>query len=386
MPYDPNTDPFAAPSGGGHPRTAQQPQQEAPGAAFNVAAPAEYYVDGQFTPGNVRAPDDYTNPDGSWNQGAYDTAVQTQLGPQMPTVQGDYDLSTQGAEEQYYDAFKGEIAAPTGGAVEAAKMIPGLLAPGQGQQFQAQHGGALAGNMGSGNLAAQAYQDFQGSRPDIAQDAGLDPYYDNAQRKVQEGLAMSSGAAGGYGSSTFQDVNQEAIMNLRAEQANREADYNLRRIGEERNWAGMGLDAANAASQNQLGWANTLGNQALGAEQMDLARGQSAAALARGLGNDRLNQIIAGANIAGGAQRAEEGRVHGLLDATAGFGQGVSNTAGGAFANMTEQDLAFVESQFGLEAGSLKTALEDDRYSDASFSQFMSDINDFQNPGVDKGA
>ena len=161
--------------------------------------------------------------------------------------------------------------------------------PGGGQQFvsnlQSQYGGMIGG----ANPTAHAYQQFQQNRPDIRQDAGLDPYYQNAQRRALEGINQNAASRGAYGSSAALAGGQEAITNLAAEQANREADYHLRRMGEQRGWESLAGQLAGQQSASQLGWAQGLGGLGLAGEQL-------------------------GANIDATGQQAREGRLQNMFN------------------------------------------------------------------------
>jgi hypothetical protein len=73
-------------------------------------------------------------------------------------------------------------------------------------------------------------------RPELQNDMGLDPYYQNAQRQSIEGINQNLAARGAYGSSAADDQIKETIQNLNADRANREAAYNLQRSAENRAW------------------------------------------------------------------------------------------------------------------------------------------------------
>ena len=122
---------------------------------------------GVYSPTQVRAPSEYYGADGTFHAPSF--------APQLPGA--DLSLTQAFGAEKFSNEQGDRFLNPMAGETAAAGMIPGLMAPGQGQQFQSQYGDALAGNMGADNLAAQAYSDFQANRPDISQDAGLNPYY-----------------------------------------------------------------------------------------------------------------------------------------------------------------------------------------------------------------
>ncbi len=340
-----------------------------PSSAFSGAAPGAPGVTLDAAGNPVQA----FNP---WPMGGAGAAPPpSPAGPTIP--QGDYSTASAGPAEANYNEIGDRFNTPTAGELMAASMIPGIVAPGAAQDYWNTTGQNLTGNTGAGNLAAQAYQDFQANRPDIATDPGLQPYYDNAQRLALEGISRNSAAAGGYGSSTFQDVSQEAITNLRADQARNEADYNLRRIGEERGWAGMGLEGANMAAQNQLGWAGTLGDIAYGAEEANLARGIAGGNLARGLGHDAISRLTSGGGVAEGAGAERLGRIFGQFNADMGFGNAVSGALGTGLGAITEQDLALLEASGQGELAALIRQAEEADENQASNTQGTKDVLGF---------
>lgn len=271
--------------------------------------------------------------------------------PQPPQFQGDFDLTQPGFAESMFEKVGQQFGSPLLGEMYTAAAIPGVTAPGAGQDYWDTVGRTLAGNTGQQNLAAQAYQSFQGNRPDIAQDPGLGAYYDNAKRRTLESVGQQAAAAGGYGSSVMQDVGAEAVTNLEAERANREADYNLRRIAEQRAWEGLGGQLAGQAAANQLGWATGLGQLAMGAEEADLARQLGAISAARGMDATTLGRLSGGMNAALAAQGAREGRIGGAFDRTFGMGAAAANAAGGAFADMSESADAMMDAILQAKLG-----------------------------------
>lgn len=211
--------------------------------------------------------------------------------------------NTPGAGEKAQGMFAHTTSTPMRGERSQYGVADSMLGPGVGQAAANDILAQGMGNLGGANPAAQAYQEFQQRRPDLASDPGLDPYYQNAQRKALEGINQNAAARGVYGSSAAMDMGNEAITNLRAEQANREADYNLQRMAEQRGWEGLGGQLAGQQSASQLGWAQGMGNLGLGAEGMDLARQQGAGSLYGDAQQNALARMGLGYNMASDAQR-----------------------------------------------------------------------------------
>ena len=116
-----------------------------------------------------------------------------------------------------------------------------------------------AGNTpGTTQNTQQAYQQFQNSTP-----ADTSSYYDNAVRQSNNDLNTQMAARGQYGSSNAVGQLSNADTNLRAQQANANAQYGLQRASTAGSLA-SGADASSAtAANNQLAWTQGLGNLAL---------------------------------------------------------------------------------------------------------------------------
>lgn len=335
-------------------------QGSGPGTA--IGTPGNPYNHGAFgnAPGE-KNPDVVTPPPPVGGHTPTGTYVGPPTGGTGTPIPGDLGLNMPGRGETHGETLLPWLANTMWGEKQAREMLPGITDPGAGQDYWANVGQGLTGNTGAGNPMMQAYQNFMQSRPDIASDPGLGGYYDNAKRRTQESIGQQAAAAGGYGSSVMQDVGAEAVGNLEAERANREADYNLRRMAEQRGWEGLGLQGAGMAADSQLGWAQGLGKLAFGAEEADLARNMAGISAARGLGHDERSRILSGMDVASNMQTLRENRIGGLFGNVQGFGNQVSNTLGNAFSNITEQDLALIEAQHGPEvAAAIRAAKESD--------------------------
>lgn len=243
--------------------------------------------------------------------------------------------------------------------------VPRVGQAGVGQEFIGQQLGQLGGMTGGANPTAQAYAQFQQNRPDIAQDPGLDPYYQNAQRRALEAINQNAATRGAYGSSAAMAQGQEAITDLAAEQANREAQYNLQRLGEQRAWEGLGGQLAGQQSQSQLGWAQGLGQLGLGAEGMGLQRQLGAANLAQqmqGMREGRMGQGFAqgaaaqqlglgrmgqGFNEAMAAQGARENRLQNMINNQMAQQNALLPLILGAQEGLIGGDLALLNAQLG---------------------------------------
>lgn len=214
------------------------------------------------------------------------------------------------------------------------------------QQVQGQYG---PGGPGTTNYSEQAYKNFQ--KPNIANDPGLDPYYQNAQKRLTEGINNQAAARGMFGSSGALNQLTEGMGNLAAEQANREAQYNLQRLGEQRAWEGLGGQLAGqadqssrAGSQDALAWTQGLGQLAGNADQSELSRlmgGMNAATTAQQLGRERARDYI--------------GDMMGASGALAGM-------TGNTYDDMLQTDAGLMNNSLMMENGLANAALQASLY------------------------
>ena len=174
--------------------------------------------------------------------------------------------------------------------------------PTQSTEFMERMRG-LEGMTGADNPAMQFYSQHMLNRPDVSAEPGFGTYYDTAIERSLEDQQRASAARGSYGSTTAQDMEGRRIGELRADQANREADYNLKRLGEERAWEQLGGTLGLNASESQRGWAGTMG-----------AITSAADAAERAVGMENINKAIAGTGAATGADAADLAKTIGGIE------------------------------------------------------------------------
>lgn len=319
------------------------------------------------------------------------------------------DFYTQpGKTEGLFDQNQGTFFQPGMGETIAGGILPGMNAPGVGQGFAGTAIGNLSGQTGAGNQSQQAWEQFLRNRPDINRDPGLDPYYDNAKRRAEESIRQTMAAKGAYGSSAANDMAQEAFTNLEAEKANREADYHLARLAEQRGWEGLGGQLAGQASGQQLGWTTGLGNLGLGAETLGMnkdvntiasALGVDATELSRVLGGlgisnqidtGDLNRIIAGAGAAGQADTMDLSKIIGGQESAStaqndkmtrimnAFSQifgpmsTAMGTAGNAYNDIFSSDTALMDAIFGAGLAGGQQGISNQQYTDQQKEEALS--------------
>ena len=110
----------------------------------------------------------------------------------------------------------------------------------------------------SGPGAAEAYwQHVQGNTP-----ASLDPYYARARARTSADMNNQLAARGQFGSTAGMGMLGNALSNLSAEQANREADYALRQMGQMGSLAGQAQSAQQGRLGDLFGYNMALGDRA----------------------------------------------------------------------------------------------------------------------------
>ncbi|MGW8177605.1 MAG: hypothetical protein ACWGQW_02250 [bacterium] len=214
------------------------------------------------------------------------------------SIQG---LQGPGAASDYWGNVQGTLAQPSFSQEFYAPASAQLQGPGQMQNYWSQYQGlnqAPANERATSNIATQGYEQFRAAQPNIPTDAGLDPFYERQKQRALEQIQGNTAAIGQYGSSTAQDLQSQAITDLAAEQANREAQYALQQLQEQRMWEGLGGSLAGQASAEQRGWG-----------QLGLGQGQLGGQLAGQASNELLQRLGLGGNLAGQADEAALARL-----------------------------------------------------------------------------
>lgn len=199
------------------------------------------------------------------------------------------------------------------------------------------------------DFQGQNFGHFSASRPNISAEPGLDKYYDRAVDRASTDINNQLAARGMYGSSGGVGRLEDAITDLRADQAKNEAQYNLQRLGEQRGWEGLagqlagGADANSLAnSANELGWLRGLGDLGQNADLFG------------------LNRLQAGQNAANATQGLEQNRFQQLLNNEMGMGNIMSGLMGNAYGDMLQTDQDLMNNSMGMGMGLASEALNQD--------------------------
>lgn len=193
--------------------------------------------------------------------------------PGAPVPQGVYNVGN-------YPGFRGSLAGP--GPMENYwnNVSMRTNGPGAAESYfnQIRNQGAPQGS----NLAAQAYNQFQGTAP-----MNTDPYYNRAIARGTSALGQKFAAMGMGNSSASMQGQSDLIQGLLGQQANEEAQYGLARGGVAGNLARGGDISSQGNAQNDLSWRLGLGNLAGNAQSAGLANMMGFGSLA----NQAQNQL-----------------------------------------------------------------------------------------------
>jgi hypothetical protein len=249
----------------------------------------------QQIPGYVSQLTQPTNAQAFYDQGSFNTPTaaenfNNQYGPQM---------AQPGASSDWFSSNQGSYSTPGAAENWFAQNGQQFNTPGAAEDYWASVKGQAGTPPEVTNRAEEAYQHIKGNMPTIASDPGLTPYYNDAVNRTTRELNSQLAARGAYGSSVGVGKVGDAVRGLLAEKANREAQYNLARLAEQRNWEStMGQEAASAdtssgrQAQSKLGWILGFGD------------------LANNAGQARLSRLLGGSGASQGAQSAQTARLN----------------------------------------------------------------------------
>lgn len=272
-----------------------------------------------------------------WNQGIQNspfTPYSTGPGlvPGQRTPDANFNQATPGAGETYFGQNAGRFNQPTASGSYFT-------------QVQNQYGKPPQGT----NFGQQEYQNFH--RPDLAQDPGLNPYYARAADRLSQGVNREFASRGMYGSSAALNQLSDGLVGLNAEQANREAQYNLQRMAEQRAWEQLGGQLAGQAdanslqgNQQQLAWLMGMGNLA----------GQSDSA--------NLAQLMGGMNASNMAQQLAANRAQQYIANMMGLSGAMAGMTGESYGDMLGTDAGLMNNSLMFESGLAQLALQQSLY------------------------
>lgn len=166
--------------------------------------------------------------------------------------------------------------------------------PGALEQAWGQQGGQYAQPTMSHGVDANILSNYgDGSR--LPQDPGLGTYYGDAETRANNALKSQGAATGTYGSSYGAQQQANMYSGMEADRAKNEAQYNLARSADQRNWATALSGIAGSADSADLNKLNSGFNTAGGVENAQNNRFQTNFGDSMQLG-DALSGIMTHAN------------------------------------------------------------------------------------------
>lgn len=214
------------------------------------------------------------------------------------------------------------------------------------------------------NRADEAYQSFVDATPNFDMQPTFGSYYEHAADRLGERFNDEAAARGMLGSSSAMGEYGDAMASLEAERANRESDFDLARLGEERAWLGLGgalgrgADLSSATDDAfELDHMGQMGRLGLAANEMTLGGLLGEAGFLRGLDTFDLTNRGAGFGAAGATQDAEEGRIRGQYNDLFGAYSGLSGMAGDTYDDLFSYDSDALDAIVSGDIAGAMTAL-----------------------------
>lgn len=235
-----------------------------------------------------------------------------------------------------------------------------------------QYWAGLAGKMNAPNVsqnAQTAWNQFQGSVP-----ANTDPYYNNAIRLASNDINSQMAARGLYGGGTGVAPVNEAITNIRAQQAHDNAQYGLQRAGLGGQLAQGADQSSLGALQGQLGWLTGLGGLGLGVQSQDLQRLLGGGALAGQTAQQQLSGLNSGMGAALGAQQALENRGQNFFNNNLQMGQGLSSALQSTYMAQLQAEMELASQQIQAALGYGQTAANQSANNQANAQQGITSL------------
>lgn len=296
-------------------------------------------VTGKSTPGLPAEPEPTKDQAGSWAgppvPNPYTTGPGLQPGQKAPGLEW-LNYGSGPISGEYYSSNRSGWENPSFGEQNAQHIVGQYSDPASRPQTT--------------NNTQSFFDQYRANMPTVNSDPGFGAYYDNAKNRAGESINQTMAARGAYGSSAANDQISRAFTDLEADRAKNEADYNLKRLGENRAWQSLGGSLAGQADQNSLArssedrnWESLLGQLGLDSSRFGLARTNA--------GMDAAN-----------AASAEKSRVQQQhYDQEAGMGDRMSDLMMKTYMQMLGMDSEFFDK---LQSGNLaagNTAAANDR-------------------------
>lgn len=253
-----------------------------------------------------------------------------------------FDFRSPGVGEQFFNQQQGQFAGPTrtGQQFEGAQQTFGQ--PGQGEQYFNQ----VQGKFNQPRATQQQYQQFQ-ARPEFGD------YYDRAEQRTVGSMNDQLAARGAYGGSAGMDQIGQALADLNAQRANREADYALQA-------AQTGGQLAQAADANRRADLGMFGDLAFGAQGLEQQRAMQGLQGAQMADQQALQNTMSGMQAASTAQGLHRQRGRDYMSDLFAPTSALAGLHQGAMQGIIGGDQALLDSALGFDVARNREALNQD--------------------------
>jgi hypothetical protein len=276
------------------------------------------------------------------------------------------------AQQQLRDQADVNLTAPGPGQVAWNQHGQDFFQAGPAQQWNDMHGGEFLkpdanqqawdrfqrqGTMR--NDSQTEYDAFGKRRPNIATEPGYGSYYDNAVKNTLGSLNTELAARGAYGSSVGLGQVGKSVTDLRSQQAKakEEAQYNLDRLAEQRQWDTLGGSLARNSDLTRQGNLDTTGTLANNASQSRMAGLIGGANSAVAAGNERMNGLVNGIGGAVNVDQSRTNRIQTALDIGNRETSANEQTIGDIFQKLISGDEALTDAEYTALVAGLSESL-----------------------------
>jgi hypothetical protein len=219
----------------------------------------------------------------------------------------------------------------------------------------------IAGQFNGGNMAnsraASAYDQYMKNMPQIAPEANLGGFYDNARTRQAQDMNAQLGARGAFNSSAALDKLAQGQATLNAQQVSDEAKYSIDRastMGSLYNTLGT---LGNQADSQRNDWLKTGGALASKADEMGLAKLEGGARAAEGADSGRVARLSTAATAALGAQGARDERIQGAFNNINKLGDQLGGVVTDAYTKLFTGDQALMDAALSGDIARVAEAL-----------------------------
>lgn len=288
--------------------------------------------------------------------------------PQAPPFKG--DLSNPGAAESFFNQNMSRFTGTGPGQQYAGNAADKLGQKGSGADYWQGVQGAFNAPKAVAQNAQGAYNQFQNSTP-----ADTSSYYNQAVTNANKDVNNQMAARGLYNSSAATNQLATTDANIRAQQAQEDAQYGLQRAGLGGSLASGADTSSRGASQDMLSWLGTGGQLANQLQNLNTNQFMNLGNMGLAMNQGDLSRLGAGMNAAEGAQQALAQRGQNYFNNTMGLSQANAGGLTGIYGQGLQNDQALQDQQIatmlGLNQNDLTQSLNDRASTEQGIGNFF---------------